>query len=672
MSKRPITVEDLWSLKFPGDVQLSPDGNHMVFTLTEIDPDKNGYKTALWIIHKGEEGWGQAEQFTVPPKGDRLVRDMQPRWSACSRFVFFMSNRSGFSQMWRIPVAGGEAKQITDFEEGIGEISWSSAVPGLIAFTSRVPGSKPKQTNPDMRVITNIRYKANGAGFLDPRPKHIFTLNLKTMEMKQITDGKFSESAPSFSPDGKWIVFSGSRREHDDINEINNIWRIPVDGGEIIAITNDEGTANAPQYSPDGKWIAYLGHELGQGKNGVNTSIIVRPAEGGPSKNLTKEHDYTIGNNVGGDSRADAGSLPYRWLDDSSGIITVIAERGSANIYRLDVNDCSSSLLTTGTHSITSFSAVPGKEPGKMRIAMVLDCFWCSSDIYYRCPVKETNTRLTFFNQDFLADIFISSPEEMEATSPDGGKIHGWLMKPYNFDPSKKYPMVLEVHGGPYGASGYGFFHEYQLLAARGYAVLFSNPRGSATYGEKHALGVIGDWGGGDYQDLMSIIDQAIADNDWIDVDRLGVTGGSYGGYMTNWMVTQTNRFNAAVTLRSISNMYTKYGVADNGWTGNRSGFAGKDLWDSEDFIMSRSPIRYAPNVKTPILIIHSEEDHRCTMEQAEQWYTALKRLGVTTEFVRFRGENHELSRSGKPQNRADRLRQILRWFETYIPANKE
>jgi len=652
-------------MKFPGAAKLSPNGQHIVYTLTEMDPVKNGYRSNLWLIDKTANGWSEPRQFTVHQNSERLFRDTQPHWSACSRFIYFFSNRSGRNQLWRITLAGGEAVLWYEWDEGMGEVAWSTAVPGLVAFSSRVPGTRVEKKNPNMTVITSIRYKSNGTpGFIDTRPRHLYTLNLKTKELKQITDGKFSESSPTFSPDGKWIAFTSSRVE-DDLNQIQNLWRIPVDGGEIEPLTHNEGTAGAPNYSPDGKWIAYLGHELGQGKNGVNTSLFVRPAEGGPSRNLSTAYDYSVGSGVGGDCRADGGGRSIYWSDDSKSVLTTAAWYGINNIQRFFVEDGSKEEVTTGNHTVTSFS-MAGEA-----MAMVIDNFLCGSDIYYYCPESKQITRLTQVNKALIEEVHISDLEPIEATSPDGGKIHGWLMKPYGFDANKKHPMVLEIHGGPYGASGYAFFHEYQLLAANGFAVLFSNPRGSSAYGEKHALGVIGDWGGGDYQDLMAIVDKALELNPWIDPARLGVTGGSYGGYMTNWIVGQTTRFSAAVTLRCISNMYSKYGVADNGWTGNRSGFAGRDLWDSEDFIMERSPIRYAPKVKTPILIIHSEEDYRCPMEQAEQWFVALKRLGVTAEFVRFAGENHELSRSGKPQNRADRLRQILRWFNTHIPADK-
>ena len=275
-------------------------------------------------------------------------------------------------------------------------------------------------------------------------------------------------------------------------------------------------------------------------------------------------------------------------------------------------------------------------------------------------------TRLTSVNAELLREMTLTPAERIEFRSTDGLKIEGWVMKPADFEAGRKYPLVLQIHGGPHATYGYGFFHEFQLLTSAGYGVLYVNPRGSLGYGEEFTRGVVGDWGGMDYADLMAATDYA-AKLPWVDADRLGVTGGSYGGYMTNWIVTQTRRFRAAVTLRSISNMYTKYGVSDIGWFGNKAGMGGRDLWDSEEFIMSRSPIRYAPQVKTPVLIIHSEEDYRCPMEQAEQWFVALKRLGVECEFVRFRGENHELSRSGKPKNRISRLQQILGWFDRFL-----
>ncbi|MCE5197130.1 MAG: S9 family peptidase [Negativicutes bacterium] len=670
MNKRPITIDDFMGMKFPGDCQLSPDGQHIVYVHTVMDLEKNGYKSTLWLLDKTDEGWSAPHQFTYPQSSDKLIRDTAPRWTACGKGIYFMSNRSGKNQLWIIALDGGEAKQVTTWEEGLGGLVWNPSNGNEVAFSSFVPGTKPEQKNKDMRVITKLRYKFNGMGFLDPRNKHLFVMNLKTGEYKQITDGKFSEASPAWSPDGKKLAFVSSRLEDDEINEINNVWTVDIASGEIKAVSNSEGTAHDPLFSPDGKWIAYLGHEKGQGKNGVNTSILVRPVEGGAAKNLTEPFDYTVGNNCGGDARADGGNGTYAWVGDSSALYALITVHGETNLYRFDLNDGSQTMVTTGKHAITSFSAAPAlTKDGNMPVAYVLDGSVCASNIYYKAPEMTEGIRLTELNQALLNEVYVAGMEPISTISRDQVEVHGWLLKPINYDPEQKYPLVLNIHGGPYGASGYAYFFEYQLLAANGYAVLISNPRGSATYGEKHALGVIGDWGGGDYADLMNITDQALKDNTWLDASRCGVIGGSYGGYMTNWMITQTNRFKAAVSLRSISNMYTKYGVSDIGWVGNKSGMGGVDLWDKggEEFIMSRSPIRYAPNVRTPVLFMQSEEDYRCPMEQAEQFYVALMRLGNKCEFVRFAGENHELSRSGKPMNRQDRLRQIMRWFDTYL-----
>jgi dipeptidyl aminopeptidase/acylaminoacyl peptidase len=276
--------------------------------------------------------------------------------------------------------------------------------------------------------------------------------------------------------------------------------------------------------------------------------------------------------------------------------------------------------------------------------------------------------QLTRVNEEFLSGIELATHERFTYEGDGGWPIEGWLMKPLNMEPGKKYPVVVQIHGGPASTVGEGFFIEYQLQAARGYGVFYMNFRGSKGYGEKFAQGIIGDWGGAEYRDIMKGVD-FIEKMPWVDKDRLYVMGGSFGGYETNWIVGHTQRFRAAVTMRSISNMYTKYGVSDIGWYGNKAGMGGRDLWDSEEFIMERSPIRYAPLVVTPILILHSEQDLRCPIEQGEQWYVALKRLGkVEVEFVRFAGENHELSRSGKPQNRVARLDFIMDWLDRHNP----
>jgi dipeptidyl aminopeptidase/acylaminoacyl peptidase len=282
-------------------------------------------------------------------------------------------------------------------------------------------------------------------------------------------------------------------------------------------------------------------------------------------------------------------------------------------------------------------------------------------------PVGGEIKQVTHFNEDLFKDRYAGWPEKIEFRHPDGALLEGWVIKPLGFEEGKKYPLVMEIHGGPHTTYGNVFFHEFQILTGHGFGVLYTNPRGSMGYGEDFARSIVGDWCGLDARDLEFMAADALKKIPWVDPARYGVTGGSQGGYFTNWLISHTKLFNAAVAQRSMSNLYSKYGVADNGWSGDRAGMGGKDLWDDEDLIMERSPIRYARNVTTPTLIIHSDMDFRCPLEQGEQWYVALKRLGVTVEMLLFHGENHELSRSGKPANRVVRLEAILGWFEKYL-----
>jgi dipeptidyl aminopeptidase/acylaminoacyl peptidase len=283
---------------------------------------------------------------------------------------------------------------------------------------------------------------------------------------------------------------------------------------------------------------------------------------------------------------------------------------------------------------------------------------------------EDGDRRVTRFNDRLLRGLSLSTPEAFTFRNEIGDEVDAWVMKPPDFEQGRRYPAVLEVHGGPLGIYGNAVFHEFQLLAAGGYVVLYTNPRGSGGYGEEYGAVLQGQYGTVDYRDLMTFIDDALGRFDFIDSDRLGITGGSYGGYMTNWIVTQTDRFNAAVACRSTCNRHSHHGYSDMGFRHGPSGNMGYP-WKDEDKLLRQSPIRYASNIKTPTLLIHSENDLRCPMGQAEEFFVALKELGVDTELVRFPEENHELSRSGKPKHREERLRHIIRWFDDYLKEPK-
>ena len=552
---------------------------------------------------------------------------------------------------------GGEARQLSNVQDGISNPSWSPDG-STIAFTMKEPKSEQEgPQNPDVRVIRKLRHKMNGVGFMDERRRHLYVLDVKSGEVTQVTKGDFDVSQPAWSPCGTKFAFSTSTDPDADLRFIPDIWIINIDGSGMKKMTRSLGPCGSPVFSPCGKYLAYTGHEEAE-KGYPDAKLYVLPLSGGDRLSLLESFHTTVGNVVGSDTRADRGTPDPLWKEDGSGLYFVATDGGDANLYFVslagDVRQ-----VTTGEQSITSFSLCEGQ------LVYTSNHVDNPGDIYVtdECCVK----RLTAVNAGVLEELKLSLPERVIYKGPLNMDIEGWLIRPTEYQEGEKYPLILHIHGGPHVAYGNAFFHEFQLMASQGYGVLYTNPRGSRGYGTEFTKAVVGDWGGVDYEDMMAGVEYAVKHYPWVDEGRLGVTGGSYGGYMTNWMVGQTDKFKAAVTLRCISNMYTKYGTSDIGFYGNKAGMGGADLWDDEEFIMSRSPIRYAPKVRTPILIIHSEQDYRCPMEQAEQWFTALKRLGVTTEFVRFAGENHELSRSGKPRNRLDRLLFIMDWFDRYL-----
>ncbi len=656
---RRIVVEDLWRLRFVGDPQVSPDGSRVAFVVTETDVEHNAYRSAIWVADTDDPG--SARQFTNPAGKDRAHRDRSPRWSPDGQRLAFVSNREGEDRIWCIDGGGGEAVSLGDFEGSASGLTWSPSGDRL-AFSAMPAADSDcdKDEHPaDVWVTRKLRHKFNGRGFLDDdRNLNIWVMDVDTGEATRLTDAGADDHSPAWSADGSAVLFTSDRRPELEMYYVQDLYEVPAEGGEARRLTEGQGPVSVPRMSPTGDVIAFFGHEHGDSST-ANTEMCLMSPEGTDWTSLTSGFDRNVGNSVGADARFDAGEAAPGWC--SWGLVFSLTDGGCSSLYRVD-REGNHSAIGGFPPVITSYSVNTEGEPVLAAVGADHDT---PGDLWVLSPGGDP-VQFTDFNAELFAEIELSIPERVTFAGAEDWEIEGWLMKPVGFEEGKKYPLVLEIHGGPAGTSGNAFFHEYQMLAAAGYGVLFSNPRGSTGYGQRHAEGVIGDWGGGDYRDLMGGVDFA-CEQDWVDPERLGVTGGSYGGYMTNWIVSQTDRFAAAVTYRSISNLYTKYGCSDIGFYSNRRGMGGAELWEEEDFIMSRSPIRYAPDVVTPTLIVHSEEDYRCPMEQAEQWYVALKRLGVDCEFVRYQGENHELSRSGKPYNRRDRLNRALAWFDRYL-----
>ena len=687
-AKRPITIDDLAKIRLLDDPRPSPDGTRIAFTIRVMDLDDDGYRSQIWVMPS--EG-GDPVRFTGG-KNDSL-----PRWSPDGSRLAFVSRRddgteqgkkSARPQVWVLDTDGGEAWQLTKTKHGAGEPVWSPDG-ARIAFTTRIGGKEDEEDAPaaegekkpkksDVKHITEIRYKADGVReFLHERGyRHVFVIDVPEDgpasgpgEATQITSGDWDDSTPAWSPDGATLAFCSNRTDERDFNNLTDLWTVPVAGGEPRKLTDSQGPAAAPVYSPDGKTIAYLGHNNPEPfTRYANSDIWTIPADGsGAGKNHTFAFDRSFAGGIGSDQRSGLILQGPVWSSDGKSLYGTAIERGAEHLYRLRLDRSDPVRIIDGQRGVMNFglsgdriifSGIDSLNPG--------DLYSCTLD-------GSDERRLTEVNKALFDEVELVEPQHMTYSGDGGWEMDGWIMRPVGYTEGQKYPLALEIHGGPAAQYGYAFFHEFQLLAAQGYGVIFTNPRGSTGRGAAFTVSNRSRWGEEDFRDIMAGVDAAIAANDWIDPDRLGVLGGSYGGFMTNWIVSHDAevgkpRFKAAVTMRCVSNLFSFFGTSDIGFTFMEMQME-TEPWQDLDKLLRYSPITHAHKIHTPLLILHSEADYRCPIEQGEQMFITLKKLGRTTEFVRFPDEDHNLSRSGKPGHRFERLEHILRWFKTYLEA---
>ncbi len=666
---RSITIDDLFALKLVSDAQVSPDGTRVVCVVKTTDREKNKYFSHLYLcdLHTGE-----VRQFT---SGE--VADSQPRWSPDGKHIAFVSNRQKpKAQIYLIPADGGEARALTSLEEGsIGEIAWSPDGT-RIAFTFRltpeawresaVKERKEKGLSTPPRIVTRPFYRLDGAGYFDGEYYQVWVADVQTGEAKQLTHENVSCGSLSWSPDSQRIAFVCNRSENPDLNpNLEDIWLVPADGGELQRVEAPRGPKGGLAFSPDGERIAYIGHTKVEDIWGVsNDHLWVVGLPAGEARDITEGFDRSLGNLTLSDMRDVGGGSRPVWSPDGTRLFFLASDRGSTVLYSVPTQGGEPTALRGDRSDITSFSlSADGRciawcegtptQPHEVFVAEVVDG-----------ALHEVRA-VTCFNAPWLAEVSLQEPEEFTCTAPDGNEVHGWVLHPPDFNPSQKYPLILEIHGGPHAQYGWVFFHEFHLLAAQGYVVLYTNPRGSKGYGEAHTSAIKGNWGGPDYTDLMSAVDHIVS-RGYIDETRMGVMGGSYGGYMTNWVVSHTDRFRAAITDRSVVNLHSMAGTCDfpllpgDYFRGN--------AWAEPEHLWEHSPLKYAGNIHTPLLIIHSEGDLRCPIEQAEQLFAALKVQGKEAVLVRYPQESsHGMSRSGPPDLRVHRLEQILQWWARHL-----
>jgi dipeptidyl aminopeptidase/acylaminoacyl peptidase len=710
--KRNITEKDLFNFVWIGDTQVSPDGARVAFVRVTVNEKKEGYNTSIWAVPTaGNEG---------PHRLTSGERDSSPRWSPDGKYLVFtrVTEKDGkpeSPQLFMLSMAGGDAFSFTTLPKGAGDPRWSPDGK-MIAFTSTTnpedlakqekkkrkeeelkqaisaeaspsPGKdkekqKPaeaavKQAEPeaehesDIHVVTRAVYRGNDDGYYDfKRPQHLWVVQAprnadEKVEPKQLTSGRFDEGGTLWSKDGAQIYFASLHNDEPYYESPKTeLYSIPASGGEATKLTTIDMDTGGFALSPDGKQIAFIASAEQPVNSYTQPDLwVLDLVKDAKPRNLTTAFDWDVGASVFGDNgapRGGGGNVPI-WTPDGKSIIENFAKEGQTNLGSFDVATGAITEITKGNQAIVRFRAAPDTS----KLVYFLSTATKIGDLFWLDRESGEARQLTHSNDELFGQLNLTDPEEIRYQSFDGKRIQAWLQKPPGFDSSKKYPLILNIHGGPHAAYGYIFEHEFQWMAAKGYVVLYPNPRGSTSYGQEFGNVIQFHYPGDDYKDLMLGVDEAIK-RGYIDTKKLGVTGGSGGGLLTNWVVGHTDRFAAAVSQRDIASWIDWWYTADFTLF-QPTWFKAPPFQDPEDF-KARSPITYINDVKTPSMFILGENDYRTPPGAGgEQMFRALKFRKIPTVMVKFPNETHELSRSGGPWHRVERLQHILGWFDRWL-----
>jgi len=642
--KKPITPADLVKIKAVTNPKISPDGTKVVFVVSVADMDENRFKTDVWV---------QSTKGGVPVNLSNDGISSTPCWSPYSETVAFVSSKEGKKELYLVNSDGSDRRLLTRFETSnsylhiTGEsVAWAPDG-SAIAFLA-VDGPKPDYSE----IIEMDRLIMKGlTEFMDFRRTHIFYISPKGGKPKQLTSGDFDEHSICWTPDSNEIVFVSDKSGQGDLFVRNDLWAISKDTNIIRQITSTHGSSYHPVCSPDGSKIAFLSTIRADTSNdsvSEDNHLWVVSIDGKDARDVVE--------------RLDKPCFNIAWTPDSKNILFTAGDKGKIQLYSISLESGHITTVMSGEWQISrrggGFTV-----SSTNKIAFLRGAPSHPEEIYVACLDGSEEKQITDLNKNFVEEFYLSKPESFWFKTFDGLEVQGWVVRPYNFDPSMRYPTVQCVHGGPHGMFGYNFDERVQILTSAGYVVVMVDPRGSSGYGQKFSDGCVLNWGGGDYKDLMLGLEHAIANNDFIDEDKLGVTGGSYGGYMTNWIVTQTNRFKAAVSRACVSNLLSFYGTSMK-FSLIEQEFFGLP-YDNFNLLAQWSPITHVKNVKTPILFLHGEVDFTCPINQAEEIFRAVKRLGVDTKLVRYQGEGHGIRK--KPVSKIDFYQRHIDWFDKYL-----
>jgi len=659
-AKRPTTIADLLRFRIPSTPRLSPDTKSVAFVLRSVDAEHNRTIGRIAVVPTDA-----SKAFTVWTSGGGSESD--PQWSTDGRFLGFVSTRDDKrGQVFRIPVDGGEAVPVTRLGEGsLLDWCWSPDSSRLaVLFRPVDPAHSKDETerrsrehrSTPPRMIDNLRWRMEGTGFLSDVADQVIIVDLATGDHQpwEIGGGR-DVSGLTWTPDGSRLLVHHSIADDPDRTQSDDgFFLVDVDKGLVEAVAAVRGPKGNAVFSPDGRWIAWLGHDGPDETWGVrNNGLWIRDQITGQCRNLTADWDVHVGDCTLSELHGKGDTGPF-WSPDSQSMTVLVSDQGRTFVWRIGI-DGNRELLH---ENVSGLSAV-----GTEMAVLAVDSDH-AGDIHY------AGRQLTRVNDALLSEIYLQKPLAVAPPAPDGLSVPCFVLLPPDAETTQgPWPTLVYIHGGPhlmYGATH--LFHEFQALAAAGYVVLFPNPRGSKGYGEAWTAAIRGDWGKPAMDDVMACVDYAVA-RGWADPERLGVVGGSYGGYLTAWIVGHTDRFRAAAPERGVYDLVSMAGTCDFPWK-DHDYFRADTHANSEEY-RRNSPLTYAGNVTTPTLVIHSEGDLRCPISQAEQYFRALSwEAKAPVRFLRYGPEaNHDLSRGGPPDLRIHRQEQIHAWFDRYLKA---